>query len=274
MIDTVVIAGKNDIACTSLEFVRLHPINVLALPNSTDGGIDTWQRSFKKYAIDRGVKIITLEQAYSIPNSIFISCEYDKIIKPKLFDRPDRLFNVHFSILPKYKGMYTSCLPILHGETKSGVTLHKMDAGIDTGDVIDQSTFDILENDVALDLYKKYTDCAKCIFEKNFHKLLTDDGYTTYEQGSLNSSYFSKNTLDFKNISVDYKKTANEIKNQIHAFSFEPYQLPKYGNTPIYCAKILKTKSVGKIKDVIEETSDYIIINTIDYDIKLYKTGQ
>ena len=44
--------------------------------------------------------------------------------------------------------MYTSCLPILFNEKESGVTLHKIDRGIDTGDIIDQITFPILSSDV------------------------------------------------------------------------------------------------------------------------------
>ena len=52
-----------------------------------------------------------------------------------------RLYNIHFSYLPAYKGMFTSALPIKNGEVDSGVTLHKIESGIDTGDIIDQIKF-------------------------------------------------------------------------------------------------------------------------------------
>ena len=52
--------------------------------------------------------------------------------------------------------MYTSCLPILNGETITGVTLHKIDSGIDTGYIIKQKVFKININDTARDLYLKY----------------------------------------------------------------------------------------------------------------------
>ena len=85
-------------------------------------------------------KIISLNQAYRIPNLIFISIHYDKIIKIENF-KTKNLYNFHFSLLPKYKGMHTGAHPIINGENYSGVTLHKIDNGIDTGDVIDQIKF-------------------------------------------------------------------------------------------------------------------------------------
>ena len=58
-----------------------------------------------------------------------------EIIKTKNF-KSNKLFNLHFSLLPSYKGMHTSAFPILNGEKYSGVTIHKIDNGIDTGDII------------------------------------------------------------------------------------------------------------------------------------------
>ena len=48
--------------------------------------------------------------------------------------------------------MYTSYWPIKNGEKKSGVTLHKIDSGIDTGDIISQLSFDI-DEDTLFSLY-------------------------------------------------------------------------------------------------------------------------
>lgn len=68
---------------------------------------------------------------------IFISLEFDKIVNPDLF-KDARLYNIHFSLLPSYKGMYTSAIPILNGEEMVGVTFHEIDKGIDTGNIIAQ----------------------------------------------------------------------------------------------------------------------------------------
>ena len=63
----------------------------------------------------------------------------------------------------------------------------------------------------------------------------------------------------------------DEIKNQIHAYSFVHYQLPLFNDNKITHAEILPEKSNYKIKEIVEETSESITINTIDFNIKLYK---
>ena len=70
---------------------------------------------------------------------------------------------------------------------------------------------------------------------------------------------------------INYRKTACQIKNQIHAHSFIHYQLPKFNNHKIIRAEIINSKSTGKVCEIVEENNKYIIINSIDYDIKLYK---
>ena len=69
---------------------------------------------------------------------------------------------------------------------------------------------------------------------------------------------------------INYRKTACQIKNQIHAHSFIHYQLPRFNNHKIIRAEIRNNKSTGKVGEIVEENNKYIIINSIDYDIKLY----
>ena len=285
MVVTIIVAGKNDIACNVLKYLITeenekntfsfhgkgiyNKTKILALPNENDDGIDNWQHSFKKTALDNNIEIINLKDAYKIENSIFLSCEFDKIIKPNLF-ATKKLYNIHFSKLPQYKGMYTSCLPILFNEKETGVTLHEIDKGIDTGDIIDQITFPILPEDVALDLYKKYTEFGFKIFINNINNLISGKYISFRKQPIENSSYYSLNSVDF-NSKIDYRKTAQQIKNQIHARSFIHFQLPKFKDISIIRAEIINCKSTGKIGEIVEENDEYIIINSIDYNVKLFK---
>jgi methionyl-tRNA formyltransferase len=266
----IIIAGKNEMACNMLSYMleNFSQYNYYVIVNKTDDGVDSWQPSLKKKAQNLNIKIINLKDAYNM-DCLFLSCEFDKIIKPDLFNSK-KLFNIHFSKLPQYKGVYTSCLPILFNEKETGVTLHKIDAGIDTGDIIEQYIFPILSSDVALDIYLKYNKYGFELLKKNILNIINDD-FKCYKQSSVNASYYSLKTLDFKNINIDYRKTANEIKNQIHAYSFVHYQLPLFNDNKITHAEILPEKSNYKIKEIVEETSESITINTIDFNIKLYK---
>ena len=166
--------------------------------------------------------------------------------------------------------MYTSCLPILHGKKETGVTLHKIDKGVDTGDIIDQTVFPILSTDTALDVYLKYNKYGYELIRKNFDSLVKGT-FDSFRQPVENASYYSKKTIDFKNLKVNYWKTANEIKNQIHAYSFVHYQLPYFNESKIVRAELHGDKSIDLPKKIVEETEDYIIVNSIDYNVKLYK---
>ena len=122
---TICIAGKNRIALDALEYVRNKVANckIITCVNKTDKGIDSWQPSFKKYCCKNSIDIVELEDCYEIRDLYFFSLEYDRLLIPQRFSTL-HLFNIHFSCLPEYKGMYTSLFPLMHGRSKSGVTLH------------------------------------------------------------------------------------------------------------------------------------------------------
>ena len=206
---------------------------------------------------------MSLEQVYDIENLVFISLEFDRIIRTERF-KTDRFFNIHFSNLPKYKGMYTSVMPILNGEQKAGVTLHRIDNGIDTGDIIDQIIFDLKLEYTSRDLYFKFLEHGFEIFTKNIDKLITND-FTTRKQGAANSSYYSKQAIDFGNISIDFKKTSYEIYNQIRAFIFPEYQLPVINNTKI--EHVLLTNEFIGYNHFDDNGKDFIISGIDGYKI-------
>ena len=74
--------------------------------------------------------------------------------------------------MPKYRGCHTNFYQILNGEKYSGVSLHKIDKGIDTGDIIDQVKFKVRLNDTAYDNYKLLMKYSHILFKKNLIKIL------------------------------------------------------------------------------------------------------
>ena len=133
----ICVAGKNNIAVDVLEYlIRInngrYELGVVC--NKTETGKNSWQKSLRFFSQRFNVPEYHLEDMYMRDDLIFISLEFDKIVNPDLF-KDARLFNIHFSLLPSYKGMYTSAIPILNGEEMVGVTFHEIDKGIDTGNI-------------------------------------------------------------------------------------------------------------------------------------------
>lgn len=269
----IVIAGKNEIAVNALEYLieelNIAKNDICIVTNKTDDGINSWQPSLKQFASKKGILSKELHELYGVEDLLFLSLEFDKIIKPHLF-KSKRLFNIHFSLLPKYKGMFTSVMPLLAGEDHSGVTLHRINKGIDTGEIVDQLKFYLSLEDNAKDLYNKYLSFSFILFKKNINNLLSED-FLTHAQPAINSSYYSKNEIDFTEIKIDFNKTAFEIHNQIRAFTFRDYQLPSYNDFKVFKSELTKTTSDLKSGELILETEAFFEVSTIDYSIKLYK---
>lgn len=266
----IVIAGKNDIAVHGLEqAVRLYGRdNVIAIPNANDDGANGWQRSFKKCAVRHGVETLTLEEIYGRKIELFLSLEFDRIVNPARLST-DRIYNIHFSLLPKYKGMFTSVWPVLNGDNRSGVTLHEIDQGIDTGNIVSQQGFPLLRNDRSQDCYRKYIDFSKVLLDRNLHELLSDEKMVSERQPSFESTYHSKSAINFNSVEIDLKKTAWEVQRQIYAFSFRPYQLAKVNGKNVSEVIITGKKSIERPGTILAVYADRCLVATVDYDVEL-----
>ena len=271
MLKTICIAGKNDIAVDVMLYLKKNysDYRLVCIYNRNETGVNSWQKSLKWFAEKNGVEEVTLDQAYQIPNLLFLSLEFDRIIKPSKFISDD-LYNIHFSLLPQYKGMYTSVLPILNDESYTGVTLHKIRDGIDTGEIVDAVRIPIKPDDSSLDLYISLINSGVELVKKNLPKLLSGD-VICFPQSAEKSTYYPKSEIDYTTLSLNVNCTAYQIKNQIRAFNFRPYQLLTWNGIRYLDSVILPNISYEKPGTIIKDDNTSTIISTIDYDIRLFK---
>ena len=241
---TVCIAGKNSCAIECLKYLieNYKNINILALPNKSDRGFDGWQKSFRKFAKQKKISITNLNDLQNKKNLFLFSLECEKIFNIKKFNTKN-LFNFHFSLLPKYRGCHTNYFQIRNGEKTSGVTLHKIDRGIDTGDIIDSLKFKISKNSTAYENYNKLLNKSVLLFKKNIRRILNGN-YTIKKQNLKKGSYFNRESVDYKSL-IYFKEIKNNLTthNQIRSLIFEPFQLPIYNDKKII-KSIFKNKKI------------------------------
>jgi methionyl-tRNA formyltransferase len=268
---SICIAGKNSIAIAGLSYVidkysQTHKI--FALGDKNDCEKDSWQPSYIKYAKENYIDVVELDKLYEIDNLCFISLEYFKLIDPLKF-KSAKLFNIHFSLLPAYQGMYTSAHPILNNEKITGCTIHEIDAGIDTGPTISQIKFNIDIDNTCKDVYANY---LKNGIELTFNTIdnLVSDSYQAQPQSKKGSSYYSKKSIDYSNISINFNQNAKDVSNQIKAFTFRDYQLPKFNKIDIFGYKITDTFSSKIPGSIIASKKNSYTVSTRDYDITIY----
>jgi methionyl-tRNA formyltransferase len=267
----VCIAGKNSGAVDSAEYIlrNLGELEICVLPNRDDPGYDTWQPSLRKWARISGVREVQIGDLYALRELVFVSVEYDRIINPDLFSTKS-LYNIHYSLLPEYKGAYCSIWPILDGKDYAGLTLHVIDHGIDTGDVIYQSRFVVSNQCTSRELYAIFLRESCEIFKEYIQKLVAGD-FSRAPQVAAGSSFRSRKSIDFGNLKLDLKQTAESIRNQVRAFSFPEYQLAKIHGFQIRQAEVLSSRSLARPGASIREDRDSITIASIDYDLLCWK---
>lgn len=241
---TVVIAGKNRVAVECLKDLLsrglVSPEKVRVLPVSSDSGEDDWQPSLRKFARQVGIQTIGVADL-SERKGIFVSVEYDRILHPSRF--PEwQFFNIHFSALPAYKGCWTAILPILHGAKETGVTLHEMDAGIDTGPIIDQVKFRLDDKVTAKCLYSRLMVKAVKIFARNIESLV-NDCWIAQPQPEMGASYFSRADLDVGQTEIDLSLTFDEIDRKVRGFYFPEFQTATLNGLPIRSVRVYHDQS-------------------------------
>ncbi len=267
----ICIAGKNEIAVKFLRHLLKRDHETFSLtvcPVESDRGTHTWQPSLRKVAMDLGIPIVELGDLYNIEDLVFLSLEYDRIIKPQRF-KSNKLYNLHFSLLPAYKGVFTSILPILHGERQTGVTLHKIDNGIDTGDILHQEHIEITADLNSFQLYKRYSDLGYKLLVKNFDKIIEGE-FAETPQSPIGSTYYWRSAIDLSALEIEFNTTAYQAHNKIRALRFRPYQMPRFNGRAISHSVLTNSKS-SKKHGTFECLSDgSYCVSTIDYDITLH----
>jgi len=132
--------------------------------NSTNPQGNEWV-SFPRAAVQHNIpafepgdpnQVGFIEQVKALEPDLILSIGYPKIIHTALLNVPSRLaVNFHASLLPAYRGKHPVYWCLRNGERWSGLTVHIMDPGIDTGDLLYQVRVHTRRNDTVSSLYKR-----------------------------------------------------------------------------------------------------------------------
>jgi methionyl-tRNA formyltransferase len=133
----------------------------------------------------RGLDLQTaLEKAQ--PDIVVVS-SYNLMIKPQLLSR--WIFvNVHYAPLPRYRGRASVNWAIINGESSTAISIHLIDAGLDSGNILFQEEVPIGDRDTVSDLYQHLND----IQERHLGKIVVrtvNDGWRGTPQNQVSASY-------------------------------------------------------------------------------------
>ncbi len=127
--------------------------------------------------------------------------------------------NMHGSLLPKYRGRAPVNWAILHGETKTGATLHVMEAKPDAGDIVGQSTVSINPDETATDVFGKVSKAAVDVINHVLPQLI--QGQVPKKPNDLSKgSYFGGRKPEDGHI--HWRQTAKQVHDLVRAVA-PPY---------------------------------------------------
>ena len=128
-------------------------------------------------------------------------------------------YNMHGSLLPRYRGRVPINWAILHGERETGATLHRMTVKPDDGDIVDQCAVPILPDDTAQDVFRKVTVAAEICLSRALPGLIAGTARLRPQDPSQ-ASYFGRRGPDDGRI--DWQQSARRIHDLVRAVT-HPY---------------------------------------------------
>jgi methionyl-tRNA formyltransferase len=192
-------------------------------------GETLWFRRVADTAAELGLPVLladdpnepTLAAAFEriAPDLVFSFYYRAMIPSPLLAQAHSGAYNMHGSLLPKYRGRAPTNWAILHGETQTGATLHEMVAKPDAGAIVDQSSVPILPDDTGREVFDKVTVAAEKVLWRSLPAILAGRPPRRPNDIAHGSYFGARRPEDGR---IDWARPAAEVYNLIRAVA-PPY---------------------------------------------------
>ena len=196
------------------------------------------------------IRVEGVEDLKQLNADIMVSCAYGQIFSKEILDiTPLGMYNIHGSILPKYRGSAPIQWSIINGEEYCGITILKTDVGMDDGDILLTKPVRIEENETSGELFDRLSVVgADAIVEAI--KLIESGNYTLTPQNP-NEATICK-MLKPEMSTLDFSKSAQEVVNMIHGINPWPVAKVEIAGSmfKVFRAKVRKDFS-GNVGEVL-----------------------
>jgi methionyl-tRNA formyltransferase len=181
----------------------------------------------KIYAVKNNISFIqpeeftfdVIETIRNFAADVGIVVAYGRLIPKTIFDIPQyKTFNIHFSLLPKYRGAAPVQHALCRGETETGISSFYIEEGLDTGDIIVQEKLNIGIKDNAETLFNKLVPLGICVMNKTLGLFRDGKCGIVHQTGDLSFAPSLKKVDGL----VSWDKSAIEIYNQFRGLYLWP----------------------------------------------------
>jgi len=225
-----VVFAYHNVGVRCLSVLLAHGVDVaLVVTHQDNPGETIWFDSVRKLASMHGLPCITPDDpnapkvvariAALSPDFIF-SFYYRLMLKPALLNLPRMgAYNMHGSLLPKYRGRVPVNWAVLRGERETGASLHRMLEKPDAGAVVARQAVPILPDDTALDVFRKVTVAAEMALDGILPDLISGKAKEIPQDLAQGSYFGGRKAEDGR---IDWRQPAQAIHNLVRAVA-PPY---------------------------------------------------
>ncbi len=268
--------GTPEFAVASLDKLVQSGHNIVAVVTAPDKeagrGMQLQQSAVKKYAVEKDLHILQPEK---LKDPAFIdalrSLKADlqvvvafRMLPEIIWNMPPMgTINVHGSLLPQYRGAAPINWAIINGEKFTGVTTFKLKHEIDTGDILLQESFPIIEDDNAGTVHDKMKEVGANLLVKTIEGIANN---TLKEKPQQAAADTQDTTLHHapkiftETCKIGWNKTAAEVNNLIRGLSPYPAAFTMLGDKKlkIYKAEVIRNLASSTIGEFDTDNKTYL----------------
>jgi UDP-4-amino-4-deoxy-L-arabinose formyltransferase/UDP-glucuronic acid dehydrogenase (UDP-4-keto-hexauronic acid decarboxylating) len=223
-----VVLAYHEIGCAGLAYLKEAGADIRAVfTHEDDPGENLWFSSVAQRAKDYGLPVyspVEINDADSVeviracrPDILF-SFYYRKLVSAKILAIPPRgCYNIHGSLLPRFRGRSPTNWAILLGEKRTGVTLHEMVVKADAGVIIGQKEVEIEENDDARGVLMKQVAATRALLAEVYPLLTAGRERRIPQDNQLATKFGGRRPEDGV---IHWDQSAESIHNLVRAVAY------------------------------------------------------
>jgi len=246
----IVFAGTPDFAARHLQALLASEHELVAVYTQPDRAAGRGRAlsasAVKQLALSANVPVVQpenlkteaeVERLAQLDCDVLVVVAYGLILPRAILDTPNICcINVHGSLLPRWRGAAPIQRCIEAGDRESGITIMRMDAGLDTGDMILRSGIVLDPDENSASLYDKFGEVGPKLLIEALDLLGAGEAVFTQQDDSL-STYARK--IDKAEAHIDWREDAAVIERRIRAFNPQPVCWTRLANLRL---KILRAR--------------------------------
>jgi len=273
----IIYMGTPEFAVPSLDILYTAGYKIVGVITSVDkmggrGRKTRLESAVKKYAISKGLKVLQptnlknkdfLAELQALKADVQIVVAF-RMLPVAVWDMPPLgTYNLHGSLLPKYRGAAPINWAIINGDNQTGVTSFKLKHEIDTGLILLQKSMKIYQDETATQLHDRMKYIGADIILETVRRIELEN-IDLKEQSQETVSHAPK--LNRDNTEIDFDKTVGQVYNHIRGLSEYPcawFSIDEKRTKVYYCRKNMGSVN-HSIGEVVTDNKSYIKLTCSD----------